>query len=345
MKRLMLTTLLLSALPLLFAVSGYSQASDRPGLRDAVLRELERTDAVIERATEVSAVNNSPITMKALESARSVQKSAREQFDADNLRVARQLTLEARQLAKQSLVRAQVAEHGQEELARRLDKAEDALNRIDEDGVLDNNQVFNSLYDLTRENLRRAREFYDSQNYIASFRLLEQVERSIWRLSRVVHRAGRGFDQYENRALQVSDLIDRVKEQTADCDDPGARDLIKQAEDSFQRAEDFADKDQLRPALSALQRAQGLANDAARKCLGPNSLEQIYTRLVNQTEKLSSQSNGTDESAKLLDQAKEQLRLARQYLDAHDLERASAALRGAQLALRQAADYLGSDEF
>lgn len=323
----------------------YAQNGNRPVLRETVRKDLERTDAVIERAKQAIERSNAPVANQSLTSAISIQGKAWEQFQLDYLRIARQMTLEARELAKQAMSRARIVEQGEEELSRRLDRVEEALARIAEVHPSNDNSPFGSLYMLTKENLRRAREFYNDKQYIAAYRLMKQVERSIWRLTRAAKRDGRWFEQYENRAMEVSDLIDRVKDQIAECGVASAETLLSQAEETFKRAEEFADKDQLKPALQSLQKAQEMANDAASQCQGPASLEKTYEHLTNKLERLKSQLSAQDEEAKMLiAQAEEQLLLARRHLDTGNVDQAAAALRATQLALRQAEEYLGSNK-
>ncbi len=342
-----LTLILTVGLLLGFAVpfSAAQNGGNRQNLKENVRKDLERTDAVIERAKQAIERSNAPVANQALTSAVSVQENAWQQFQLDYFRIARQLTLEARELAKQAMSRARVVEQGEEELSRRLDRAEEALARIAEIHTPNDNSPFGSLYLLTKENLRRAREFYNDKQYLAAFRLVQQVERSIWRLTRAANRDGRWFEQYENRAMQVADLIDRVKEQLAECGVSSAETLLSQADGAFKRAEELADNDQLKPALQSLQQAQELANEAASQCQGSTSLEKTYERLLAKAELLKSQLSAKDEQARLLiAQAEEQLVLARRHLESDNTEQAAVALRAAQLALRQAEEYLTGNE-
>ncbi len=332
----LLSVILITAAGLLLAITSVQAQSGL--LRDRLLSELERTDQVISRAREVVLTASSSQAKLAYDQAVTLQTEAQERFrlgpGGGNWDVSAKLTLQARVRAQEAIAAARDSQQNETALLRRLERASDVLDQARDAMGRTDQQVLEALYESARRNLDRAWEFYREQQYRAAVKLANQVERAAEKIQQAINRDAQRGQNFERQLENVRRFMDQVRQQTADCEDPQASQLMEQARRAFSLAEQVEAEGQREAALRALQNCRELIDQASRGCTGGSDLQRRYERLVDQTDRLAEDVvPGDSRSAHLLQQAREQLDLAHRYLEAGQIQAAVAALKAAQLSL------------
>ena len=308
-------------------------------LRTRVEQEIARTDEVIERAHDAVDQTKSTQAQLAYTAADRIQNGdngAKQQYHDNAFGPALKLTLMARERAQAALSAARTSEQGEDALRARLERTSDLMEQVRESLSEVSDNGLRNLYQSTKENLDRAWEFYRGQQYRAALKLNNQVEKTARKLLEAAGRQARIGATYEKRLENVRRVQEQAQEMVADCDSETARRLMNRARESLQLAQQLATEGKREAALQALQTGQELAGQAARECGGQQALEQRYERLRNQIDKAAELVEPSDNTAgTLLDQAKDQLDLARVHLDEGKIQGAVAALKAAQLTLNE----------
>lgn len=313
--------------------------------RDKIQTELDRTDRLIEQAQELIRATGNPAGVAFLEQAVRIQDLAKIAFNEDRLLEAWRLTLLARDLVRRALKNNRTTEQNDDLVLRKLERAGDKLDRAGELLAESDEQNLLAIYESARDNLRRAWDFYNSKQYAPANKLADQVEKTAERIISSVDNQGASNANYERRLEAVREAINNARETLANCQSTKAQGLFEQAEKGLALAEQLVGNGRIPAAMQALQRARELAVRATRECRGGEEMTARYQRLVSQSERLKEQGlNLTGETREAVDrllvQADEQLVLAQGYIQSNELEKATAALQAAQLALRQAEAYI-----
>ncbi len=340
-KSFWLTTLLMILL-----VCGPSLLAQTGGLSpDRVQADIDLTDRLIDQAQELINATDNPAGIVFLEQAITTQDLAKTAFTEARYFDARRLTLLSRDLVRRALKSNRTTEQNSDLVLRKLERAGDKLDRAGELlGEIDNPTLV-SIYETARENLRRAWDFYNAQQFAPAIKLAEQVEKTAERIIISVDNQSASDANYRRRLESAQEAIANAREMLADCRSAQSQNLLEQAEKGLELAQQLADAGRYPAAMQALQRAREQALRATRECRGDEALVNRYNRLFEQAEQLKEQNltlAGENREAidQLLVQADEQLVLAKAAIDANEIVRATAALQAAQLALRQAEAYL-----
>lgn len=343
------TVILILAALLVPVLSLIGSAQTMDGAREMLRIELERTDHLIDRAQDAVHGAENPVAAAVIERARSIQRDAWIAFNESRYLAARTLTMRVRELLGSAMAMSRATEQSGDVVQRRVERAQDRLDRAKD--ILDNGECghMKGLFDAARENLNRAWEFYRHGQNRPALKLANQIEEAA---RRILDQCGKndGSDgQFDTRRDNVAGLIDQATHVVAECEDQGARAHLDQAKQAFDLAVDLNSRDKTEPALQALRRAREMALKAIRACQGNARLDQRYEQLKGLADRLSEQardlSGQTAELvSKLVDQAYDQLNMARSQIDAGQTESALASLQAAQLALRQAQSYIGEHQ-
>lgn len=310
-------------------------------VRERLEGELERTEEVVGRAREVVLSTSSSAAKVAYDQAVALQTQAQERFrlgaGGGNWDMALTLTLKARKLAAEAIVAGRDTQQNETALLRRIERAQEMLEQAHEALGNSDRQMLVALYESAKQNLDRAWEFYRENQYRASLKLSNQVERAAEKLLQAANRNMQSGPNFERQAENVRRFLQQVREQIADCNAADAQELVEQAEESCQRAQQMEAQDQREAALRSLQAGRELADQALRRCEGDQNLVRRHERLRLQAEQLADQIGADNPQAKtLLDQGREQLELGYRYIEQNQFEAAVAALKAAQLSLDEA---------
>jgi hypothetical protein len=259
--------------------------------------------------------------------------------------LALELTRKAREQASLAISNSRLSEQLEGVVLSRLERAREMLERAREVLPVPMGPTVTNILEQARNNLAQGWEFYRQRRFRAAVKLVEQVEQAARRLMSIAQSGQRDAEIFRRRLENVERLMEYARELLAECGSDIGREHLNRAEEAFSRAREFQARNQPRAALMALSRAKEETRRAARQCQDGERLERRYLALQNELELALdrlSESNlpGLDAVRKLLEQAGEQLALARNYLAESKVESAQLSLQAAQIALRQAERYL-----
>lgn len=328
---------LMVAVPSLVAQGGI-------GLNDpqeAVRIEIERTEHVLERAEEIVSTSNHETLRAMLDLARELQEKAKQHFQAKNLREAAQFTLKAREIALRVINEGQSigsTERRLERAAEMLDRAREAIQQSDDQRLI-------TLYEAAKEQMRRAWELFrlgPGHDVYRALKLSREVEKIA---ERILSEANQQLHQRENfrrRVEKVKDLLERVMAQMSECDSEAGHRLAEQARNSFELALNMARQNHPRAALKSLQTVRRLAMAARRECSGgSDELLPRYERLVAEAERVAENlPRDNEQGQRLMEQVRQHLQMASEFIESDQSEAAVASLKAAQLTLNQLKNLL-----
>lgn len=168
----------------LASLAGIRRGEDN---EEAVERELDRTDRVIEEVTDKFA--GGPMAMRRLDQARATQNRAWELFRNRQLRPALKLTLEARDTAARMGMRARFGPGARDRLGdhveRQLERLGMAIDRVSENITADNTSGTDAL-NQARQSYQDAEKAYSEGQYLLAERQLRQTREALMRAVRTV---------------------------------------------------------------------------------------------------------------------------------------------------------------
>ncbi len=314
-----------------------------------VRTELERTNHILERVREVVRTSSSPSAALVLEQAVRLQRQAWENFGmgtSEGYKFASKLTQAAREQAHKALSIARLSEQGEETVLRKLERTKELLTRVHESLRGSADESLKTLFESARRQLRQAWEFYRAREYRPALKLVNQVEKTVRRLLKNANRHQNRQANFERRVETVRELLSRVRERIGDCKSEAAERVFKQAEESFHKALELAENGRLEQAVNQLQRARRIARKAAEMCGQADNISGRLESLRAEADRIKEDLPANDESAaRLIGQVYGQLENAREFISRQDNEAAAAALKAAQLTLRQLKRHLDRSEF
>jgi len=349
MKKLLYT--LLTALVMTLATgSTYAQMGSNDQIEQLRLF-LEQNDEILERARDAVRATNvsTPLAEMTLQQASKLQESAWESFRLERYSMAYSLARRARDKANAVLaaIRQTHQDEGETVVQRRLERAADLLDRAKGSATDGQRRLMRTLYETANSNLHRAWEFYRNGQYRPALKLADQVEKTAQKILTMNNAATRGQHQLERRLENANQLMDRAQSAVADCGSESAGRLMDRADDALMMARRLEQENRPLAALQALKNAREMAQRALAECQGSDQLIVRYERLRQRAEMLTELVSNTSGQAgttarRLIEQAYDQLEMAKSYIDRGKPEQALPALQATSLALRQAQKYIES---
>ena len=349
MKRLLYTLIMASVVAL---AAGATQAQTWSNERiEQVRLFLEQNDEILERAKDAVRATNvsTPLAEMTLQQALKLQKSAQDNFDYKRYSMAYSLARKARDKANAVLaaIRQRHQDQGETVVQRRLERAADLLDRAKSSVTDTHRRTLRTLYETANSNLHRAWEFYRNGRYRPALKLADQVEKTAQKILAMYNAATRGQHQLERRLENADQLMDRARSAVADCGSETARRLMERAGEALMLARRLEQENRPLAALQALKNAREMAQRSLAECQGSDQLLSRYERLRQRAETLMElTSDGSDQplatAKRLIEQAYDQLEMAKSYIDKGKPEQALPSLKATELALRQAQRYIES---
>lgn len=318
-------------------------AQSGQAMRERVQAELERTDEILERARDAVRQTESSPAKLAYEQGFRIQEGAWTQFRGNAYAPAYKSTLQARERAQTALAAARNTMQNEDALLRRLERAEDLLQQARE-RLADSNgsgDALRAVYQSARENLDRAWEFYHGRQYRAALKLANQVERAARKLIASGSQQARADINYQRRAEIVHRFLTQAREMMGDCDSEAAYRLMEQARETYEMARRAHGESNHEAALQMLQNSHELSNQAMRECGGEQSIRARQSRFRTQADLLAEEIDPGDDLAHgLLAKVNEHLDTADAYARDGQIRAAVAALKAAELKLKELRRYV-----
>ncbi len=340
---------ILCALALLApALAAQHNGSAGNGMVEALRRQMEQTDQLIDRAKEVVQGSNSAKAKLALESAIKLQENAWTKFNLGTVvgyKEASMFSAQARERAKYAIANGPFTEQNDDVVLRKLERANELLDNARESLSGNQDKSLQSTFDTADDNLTRAWEFYRNGQPRPALKLCNQVEKAINRIITMANRRNANQASFQRHLDNIQSMIQQAQDQLSTCTDPNAKGLVEQAQKSFRVAQDLSADGHLAAAVRALLNARNLCSQALGMCTGFDALNQHYDRIKSDADLIKETVPPSgDKARRLLDQVYQQLGLARQYIDDQKTDLATAALKAADLSLNLVVKMLNQDD-
>lgn len=339
--KLLWSVILMGALSVVGSGEGFAQlTSDAQDRVDAVEREFERTDALLEHVRELVRETDSPKPRELFQNAVALQEQGRKVLEralADTpslgtaalLREALGLTLRSRDMAREAGTRLREQVGLQERARREIDRASDMLSRADESGLGRNDRVAGVLAEARRQ-ISAARQHYTDYNYEVALRLAESATFLLTNLADDIGDARRG-ERLREEIERTQRLYERARENSSDLDDDEVK-LLERAAELLRRAREALRRGEPRRALTLNNEARGLLRtllegaddqvDAGDVERATERFDAAYERLVDVVG-----DSPSPEIQRLMESAQQSRREAQVSAGSGDFERALAQLR------------------
>jgi hypothetical protein len=309
--------------------------------RDRLIKEVETTQRILERAREVAQASGSPRALEPLTIASRLQEQAIQLSQSDRPRdwaQALERTLQARKLAQQAMSvaaqQAQLEKRAQQEidrLERLLDQIADHANTAPSDRAL-------QLMEMAQRRLLQARQAFHERHFEEAMNLAHDVRRLLENL--VPDQPAQRFDRmFEN----TQRLLERAQEVAATSDNTQAQSLVQRAQQQFESAQQAHADGRPEAAFRHLTQARDLAMRSLRLDEGPVNVERL-DQLLGETNRYIEQvatrvsESSSSEARTLLDNARRRMDRALSYRHEEKLREALAEARVARNLAQRALD-------
>jgi len=311
---------------------------------DRLRLQLERTDAVLERARDVVHVSGNPRAARQLGFAVHLQRLAWEEARAIRLRRANDLTVQARDHAQRAIGLASKqrdlelrAQRAIEEAGRFLDQARERAGDAPPERVL-------RLLSLAASRLEQAGEFFHEQKFAVALDVALSVRHMLEDLG-----PGRPVRQVEHLIESTRQLLERAAPDIESADNSAAVALLERARNLLRGAETSQLDGNLAAAGAQAQQARDLLLRAMRmteRPPDPANVERVLAETAAYVDGLARRvrASGGADAITLMDRALEHLQRARDLGLRGDLRQALAETRVARNLARRASQLAGIDE-
>lgn len=179
--------------------------------RDAIFREIEKTDQIIEKARELAAEATVVSSHGHLRTAIRLQRTAREHFAGRRYAQARAFTLDARREALRAMDASRAEKNTLENIARMLEQADERAIEVGQWVRDSGDGQAQRVFDQGLEQLRRARRANRDRHYAQATRLVTLALSLIERAGRLARGEVSAVAAAETSIERTTALLARVR--------------------------------------------------------------------------------------------------------------------------------------
>ncbi len=273
------STLLIVGIPLFLVTAAEAQT------RASIERELEKTDAVIERAAEaVSASRNlkAESLLKMAVELQSKGKHAKEQFRYGQ---ALDLTLKAREKAYEAIGFTKKDEENENLVLRAIERTDQAISQAQELARDMDQKRVSSLLDMAIRSQQKAKEFYREHRLKMALKLTLEARETA---NKIKGLAGNGerMDRLAEKQLNAAvRFLDKASVIIQESRNQSAVDLLEKAEGLLKRARELFAQNAFAKSIKDSQSARGMVEKALKlveEDISPGTVENA----IRQNERL-----------------------------------------------------------
>ncbi len=319
----------------------YGQQFQQPQHR--IEQEFRNTSEVINHARNVISSSGIDKGRELLKLAEQIQTQARNMGMTRNFRNGLTLTYSAREKAKNAVMINRQANENENLVRRQLEKTEKLLDRIRASMPTDAGSRIESLYNTARENQRRAREFYHSQQLRPALKLSRQVENTLKRLIERVKEMNGNLERLRNQINRMENKIIRVEDMMENCGSERAEQILSEVKNRFENIKRLQNNREFEGIENRLRTMNQRLNSAIEMCQGTNFHIEQLNRLKAEMDRVAVSIRESDNkrAQKLFKTAEKSLEKAERFCFAGDSEACAANIKGAQINLRKAKRLAG----
>jgi len=298
-----ITTVLLILTICLCSGDAFGQA------RDKVQYELEKTDAIIERATEAIGESGSRIAEQRLSNAVTLQEKAWDRYRSGMLKQAATLTINARELAIKAIGVAQSAEERSELVQREIERTDELIRKSEERTNISESERAFVLLESAVKAQTEAREFFRANRMRIALTVTLNARETARKALELADAVETAQDRLQRELDRTDQLIQKAQETATGISANGQiGNLLQQAENLQQKAKLEYSEGRHRIALEETQRARDLAVEALELMeqeVQPDRIERYLDKTDQEIERLQSEltQNPNSQAQNLFDAA------------------------------------------
>jgi len=308
-----------------------------------IARELDRTDELISKASELATSANNAQAVELVQNAAAVQQRAREAYQNGFLEVARARTRAARSIVSKVMSMLLDPEERADRVEHELQGTDDLLAQAREWLGPSAPEMTRTLLEAALRQQSQAWELFRAGNHRPSLRMTHQVREMLTKIRLQVEE----FDPARlEEAFRRTEEIVKGAMESSSAGSSRAMEMADKANQMLHRAVEFASNGRYMAARQHLTQAQRFAYRSMRITSGEpvddfeRLAEQYQTSLARLTERLGQAPN--ESAARLMQESQEHFRLASELYQAESesQERAFAELNLAMRLLTKARELL-----
>lgn len=238
-----------------------ANAAEAQTRRD-VERELEKTDAVVERAEDVVSENRNPKAEYLLEMARELQGEAENHFRMMRYRMALGMTLNARKRAYEAIGFTKKDEENENLVWKAIERTDQLISRAQEGASGVEGGRIPSLLEMAVASQQKAQELFRERRLRAALKLTQEAREIAQKVLGLVS-DGKRLNRLAQNDLQITDrLIEKASVVIGESQIQKAEQLLHQARSSQEKAWDMFNQERFREATTNTQKAGELTREA-----------------------------------------------------------------------------------
>jgi tetratricopeptide (TPR) repeat protein len=280
---------------------------------------LDQTQEIIEMVRELVMESESEQARRILEDAVSRQSNAHTMMNGNRYRMAVQLSLKAREAARQAERIARDAMTFDNRAQDYLERMHDMHDEVKQRAMEGNNELAMRFVREAEQVYLRAQEQFRQTHYEAAYKLLQLAEQNLQRASRILFESGDG-ERLANDLDRTEELIARAAELIGDKTDRALIDLLDMAEQALTDARQSMNSGNPLRAMRQGNRAREQAQRVLRQVghvPSPDSVQAQFDRFDERLPGIAErvQSSGNEQAQELLRRSIELRTQAQQALE------------------------------
>jgi hypothetical protein len=326
----------------LHATDARSQnVSDRGRAEEA----LKRTDEIIEEARIVVGESRSNKARLRIEQAETIQKKARSSFMANAYRISYDLTLKARDEAKQAMAMARLEVQAETRLGRIIEETMERIGRA-RDIALDAEiraERPMKMLDEARSLIEKSRLNASQYRYQLAIKLAENARQRAVRAERELRLIRSAKEAGERRLALLDRLIERARDRVRETEDERAERQLRLAERQLRNAHELFRDGKYRAARASMERCEKTIRNLIRRfrrqaLSDPDAALEEAHRLLERAEMLIAERDGgaAERSRRIIERAASLIDRAEQAAANGEADEARRLLAEARRHLREA---------
>lgn len=254
-------------------------------IKENIERELEKTDAVIDRAKEAVSESRNPKAENLLKMAEILQKKAKEAFYMIRYKLAIELTLKARKKAYEAIGFTKKDEENENLVLKAIERTEQIIRKAKEVGNRLKNRRASSLLEMAINNQQKAKEFFKEHKLKMALKFTLKAREMAQKVLNLANKEKRQ-DRLAEKELERTDrFIERASVIIQESQNRRANELLNQARNLQGKAKDMFNQKRFTKAIKNSHKARELVQKALR-LVEQNITPQMVENAIQQNERL-----------------------------------------------------------
>lgn len=254
-------------------------------IKESVERELEKTDAVIQRAKEAVWESRNPKAENLLEMAVKLQGRAKDEFSMIRYKLAIELTLMARKKAYEAIGFTKKDEENENLVLKAIERTDQIISKAKEVANGLENRRTTSLLEMAINNQQKASEFFKEHKLKMALKFTLKARETAQNVLNLANKEKR-LDRVAQKELEITDrLIEKASTIIQESQIQKADQLLSQARSLQKKAWDLFNQKRFAAAIKNSHKAREMVQRALR-LVEEDITPQMVENAIQQNERL-----------------------------------------------------------